>query len=72
MVDGAVKVKPSEELLSMPVEKQISTLENNIQTYTAKLKTIDDSDKCEIELTLVILKNFLKQFRDANWVRINQ
>jgi len=30
-----------------------------------------DSDECEIELIIVILKNLIKQLREANWERIN-
>lgn len=82
IVDGAVKATPSEELKSMPIDQQISTLETKLKMYEAELKNINkqadenskeetnDSDKCELELVIVILKNFLKQFRDANWERI--
>jgi hypothetical protein len=82
IVDGAVKVTPSEELKSMPIDQQIVTLETKLRMYEAELqnfnKQIDenlkeetsDSDKCELEIVIVILKNFLKQFREANWERI--
>jgi flagellar biosynthesis chaperone FliJ len=83
IVDGAVKVTPSEELKSMPIDQQIATLESKLRMYKTELLNINnqveenlkegtsDSDKCELELVIVILKNFLKQFREANWERIN-
>jgi len=83
IVDGAVKVSPSEELKSMPIPKQMATIESELRKYEAELKKINTpiaenvseetpgSDKCELELVIMILKKFRKQFREANWERIN-
>jgi hypothetical protein len=71
IIDGQIKVSPSEELKSMPIDQQISALQRELQEYEAKLQN-EDSNKCELELVIVILKNFLNQFREANWERINQ
>ncbi|SEL92688.1 hypothetical protein SAMN04489760_1017 [Syntrophus gentianae] len=74
--EGGLKVIPSEELKSMSVPKQMATIESNLKMYEAKLQEITDnpessekteSDKCEVELVILVLKNFLKQFREANW-----
>jgi len=88
IINGQVKVSPSEKLLSMSREEQIATLERQLKMYQAELQTINnptdrqviseetpdksgDSDECETELIVVILKNILKTFREANWERIN-
>ena len=72
--DGAVKVTPSEELVSMPRDQQIATLEEKLRMFQAELQNIDNSpdrDQCEIELMIVILKNLIKQFRDSYWEHIS-
>jgi len=83
MEEGGVKVKPSEELKSMTVPKQLATVESKLKIYEAELEKINNqveenaneetpgSDKCELELVIMILKKFRKQFREANWERIN-
>lgn len=74
--EGGVKVIPSEELKSMPLPKQMAVIDSKLKMYEAKLLEINDnpesrekteSDKCEVELVILVLKNFLKQFREANW-----
>jgi len=73
--EGGVKVIPSEELKSMTIPKQIATVESELIKYEAELQKFNnlesnetpESDKCEVELVILILKNFLRQFREANW-----
>lgn len=74
--EGGLKVIPSEELKSMSIPEQMATIDSNLKMYEAKLQKITDnpesgekteSDKCEVELVILVLKNFLKQFREANW-----
>lgn len=70
VVDGAVKVTPSEELVSMPKDRQISALQDQLRMYQDELKNIDnqtDRDECETELMIVILKNLIKRFMEPHW-----
>jgi hypothetical protein len=79
-VEGAIKIVPSEDLKSKSIPQQLAAVETELRKYKAELQKINDpeneetpeSDKCEVELVILILKNFLKQFREAHWERIEQ
>ena len=84
VLDGGVKVTPSELLSSMPRDQQIATIKEQIRNREAALQKINnpteantgepeasghhrDEDKRELEVAIVILKNFLKRLLESHW-----
>jgi len=82
IMEGRIKVTPSEELLSMSRDQQITTLESELRKYESKLQNISrppeenefsekeadrNSDIYEVEFITVILKKMIKQFRESHW-----
>jgi len=81
VVNGGLKVNPTEELASMAKDQQTATIKEELKKCEADLQNLNhsteaskeasnhdrDADKRELEVRIVIMKNFLKRLLESHW-----